>query len=160
MPTISVAEKLKNAKPLTTWKINPLRPKDNWLYLDYQYYGWYSPEYWTLVSRPRIEGTEITGYYGAGLFLKFRQSKDIEYRMKIKLKNARRGQYLHVQLHDFSGRYPVDPYDNTVTVGWTAASSTDRASLYIGQFIKENQDPRRPFTDTSIEEIIIDKISK
>lgn len=160
IPAINVAERIKNARPLTSWKIEPLRPKDNWLYLDGPYYGWYSQESWTLVSRPRIEGTELTGYYGSSLFLKFRQSKDIEYRMKIKLKTTswHRGKHLHIQVNDFSGRYPIDPNNGTVTVGWTASRSQDKASIVIGQIIMENVGTRRPFPETIITGISIDKI--
>lgn len=162
LPTISITDKLRNAKPLTSWEITPDRLKDTYLEL-YDFYGRSTRDIWEIYSFPMIEGREVTKWNGGFLWLKFRQSQNIEYRIKVKLKgNNYSGREIYMLIDDFGAKYPVNRNDGTVNTVWTASRTSSNVSIAIGQLTKRtgNQDQRRPFPVTRIEYVKIDKISK
>ena len=161
LPVLSITEKQRNSKPLTSWKITPNRLKDTYLEL-YDFFGYVTRNGWEIHSMPMIEGREVTRWNGGFLSLKFRQSQQTEYRMKIKLKSGNyRGKQIYVMMNDFSARYPIDPNDGTVNIAWTANRTSFNSQILIGQMMKTtgNQDQRKPFPITKIEYVQIDKIS-
>ncbi len=132
LPVVSITEIQKNAKPLRSWKITPMRLKDTYLEIS-SFFGRGTKSLWEINSFPLVEGREVTKWNAEFLWLKFRQSQGIEYRMKIKLRgNNFRGLQLYIQVNDFSAKYPVDPNDGTVNVTWTGNRSTSNASIAIG----------------------------
>lgn len=162
LPTISITDAQKNAKTLISWKLTPNKLKDTYLELQ-NFFGYSTRNYWEIHSIPMIEGREVTRWNGGFLFLKFRQSLNVEYRLKIKLKgNNYRGQEIYLQIDGFSGRYPINPNDGTVNTVWTASRTNSNAGIDIGQLTKSNgnQDQRRPFPVTKVEYVLIEKISK
>lgn len=162
LPTISITDVQKNAKALTSWKLTPNKLKDTYLELQ-NFFGYSTRNYWEIHSMPMIEGREVTRWNSGFLFLKFRQSLNVEYRLKIKLKgNNYRGREIYLQIDGFSGRYPVNPNDGTVNTVWTASRTNSNAGIDIGQLTKSNgnQDQRRPFPVTKVEYVLIEKISK
>lgn len=162
LPIVSITEAQKNAKPLKSWKITPMRLKDTYLEVS-SFFGRGTKDLWEINSFPYVEGREVTKWHAEFLWLKFRQSQNIEYRMKIKLPgNNYRGSQLYIQVNDFGAKYPVDPNDGTVNVTWTGNRSTPNASIAIGQFVDQNthHDQRQPYQTTRIEYVLIDKISK
>jgi len=161
LPIVSITEVKKNTKPLTSWKITPMRLKDTYLELN-SFFGRSTKQVWEINSFPMIEGREVTNWQAEFLWLKFRQTKGIEYRMKIKLPgNNYRGSQIYIQVNEFGAKYPVDPNNGTVNVIWVANRSNSNASIAVGQFVDQNphHDQRQPYATTRIEYISIDKIS-
>ena len=162
LPVISITKIEKNARPLTSWKITPMRLKDTSLEV-YNFFGRGTKTEWEIHSFPMLEGREVTKWEGGYLSLRFRQSKDVTYRMKIQLKGGiSRGSQLYVSTNGFAAKYPVDPNDQTVNVIWTANRSTSAAQIHIGQFVDQNahHDQRQPYDTTRVEYVSIDKIER
>jgi len=160
LPVVSITEIQKNAKPLKSWKITPMRLKDTYLEVS-SFFGRGTKDLWEINSFPYVEGREVTKWNAEFLWLKFRQSQYVEYRMRIKLRgNNYRGAQLYIQVNDFGAKYPVDPNNGTVNVTWIGNRSTSNASIAIGQFVDQNphHDQRQPYATTRIEYVLIDKI--
>jgi len=161
VPKVQVAKSKKTASTITSWEITPLRPKTRGFSIGSWYYGEYSLKIWTLISQPRIEGQDFTGWFSSWLFLQFRQTAGTEYRMKIKLldnPSFLRGKFLYVSAEGLTGRYPIDHKDNTVNVVWKAKNSGLTPSLQIGPIEGSNPNPNNPSPKTKIQKITIDKI--
>ena len=160
IPIVSLTDAQKNAKSITSWKLDPLRPRDNWLSVS-GFYGLISQRRWGIESSPFFEGTKIAKWEPGWLILRFKQSKEVEYRLKIKIQgNNHRGKAIHVQLDDMSGRYPINP-DGTVHVVWTASSSTDNSKIRIGHLLPNSyhfSDYPLGFPRTMVEAVSIDQI--
>jgi len=155
----TITEKL-DAKPLSTWSIEPLRPKNNWLVVS-GFHGSSNKDYWGVESTPFFEGSRIAHWDPGYLSLIFRQSKGTEYRLKIKIMGSNhRGKALYVRVDEMSGRYPINP-DGTVNVVWRASYSSAHAKINIGHLLQTNfksSDYRFGFPRTYIEKVTIDKI--
>lgn len=161
VPKVQVARSKKSASASTSWEITPVRPKIRGFSIGSWYYGEYSLKTWTLISQPRIEGQNFTGWFSSWLFLQFKQTAGTEYRMKIKLLDNRsflRGKFLYVSAEGLTGRYPIDHKDNTVNVVWKAKSSGFTPSLQIGPIEGSNPNPNNPSPKTRIQKITIDRI--
>lgn len=159
IPLVSVTKKQLNAKPITSWKIMPINPMDNLLFVQ-RFYGLLSKTFWQIESSPFFDGATIS-YWNAGrLDLAFRQSKNVEYRMKIKLLvTGTQNKSLFVHVGQMSGRYPVNP-DGIVNVIWTAPI-TGNPRISIGHLLPNNykiSDYPRGLPKTIIESVTIDKI--
>ncbi len=161
IPQVKVETVKKSAPASTSWQITPMRPKSTKLSLASWYYGEYSLEAWSLLSRPRIEGQDFTGWFSSWLFLQFQQVGGNEYRMKIKLSGNRnffRGKYLYVSAAGYIGRYPIDHVNGEVNVVWKAKASGNTPSLQIGQIEVPNSNPNNPAPKTRIKKITIAQI--
>jgi hypothetical protein len=159
IPIINIKEKQGNGKPLTSWKITPNKPKDTWLSVQ-GFYGKLTADWWQIESSPFFDGPQIS-YWNAGwLNLNFRQSKNVEYRLKIKvLVSGWQNKSLLVYVGQIAGRYPVNS-DYTVNVVWTATSTSD-PRISIGHLLPndyEVDDYPRGLPNTAIAQVIIDKI--
>lgn len=155
IPIVSIEKKQGKGKAIKSWKITPNRPKDNLLSVK-SFYGWLSSNKWSLESSPFFEGTKIASWNPGWLYLNFRQSKNIEYRMKIKLQGTNhRGKALYVNLGEMSARYPVNP-DGLVHVVWSPTISVN--SISIGHLLPNNYNVRdypKGFPRTVIEYVNI-----
>lgn len=160
IPLISITEKQRNAKTITSWKIVPNRPKDNWLKVK-SFYGWLQSDKWMIESRPLFEGSRISRWNPGWLELSFKQSKGVEYRLKVKIQGSNhRSKSLYVNTGDTTGRYPINP-DGTVHVIWISSASSSTRTISIGHLLPNNFSARdfiHGFPRTTIEYISIDKI--
>jgi len=67
VPTINIAASKKKAAAVSSWKITPQKPRNGSLSLYPAYYGEYSLTSWTLCSKPRVEGSQLTGWFSSYL---------------------------------------------------------------------------------------------
>ncbi|WP_423999433.1 hypothetical protein [Maribacter sp. IgM3_T14_3] len=159
IPRISISEAQKNAKPITSWEITPLRPKDNFLVLSEMVHGAYTLDAWILEPKPRIDLGRLIGHDLSALLLDFRQSAGSEYRIKIKLLNnpSWRG-LLHIMVDTgyFSGYFPLDRDNNEVNAVFTANRSYN-GKITISLFLK-GVEPNIELATAIIQKITIDKI--
>lgn len=161
IPKVNVESVKKRAAASSYWQITPKQPRNSRLSVASWYYGEYSLGEWSLMSRPRIEGQNFTGWFSSWLFLQFRQDAGNEYRMKIKLggnRNFFRGKHLYVSAAGYIGRYPIDPVNGEVNVVWKARASGNTPSLQIGQIEGLNSNPNNPAPKTRIKKITIAQI--
>lgn len=160
IPIISITDLQKNAKSITSWKLEPLKQGNTWLSV-HSFYGWLMQGGWGIQSMPFFEGREIAKWEPGWLILNFRQSKDAEYRLKIKIQGTgQRGKSLYVHVDDMSGRYPINP-DGTVNVVWTASRTAAKVRITIGHLLPNDyhySDYPQGFTRTMVEAVYIDKI--
>jgi len=160
IPLVHAITEQLSAKPLKSWAIEPLRPKNNWLAVD-GFYGSLNKGYWGIESAPFFEGSRIAHWDAGYLSLSFRQSKGTEYRLKIKIMgNGHRSKALYVHVDGMSGRYPINS-EGIVNVVWRASYSSAHAKISIGHLLPTNfksSDYRFGFPRTYIEKVYIDKI--
>ncbi len=136
VPLVSPSETKNSPTVQGTWEITPSYPKSDHLSIKSKYYGEYSLESWTLISRPRLEGSDYTGNYTSWLKLKFNQVVGTQYLMKIKLRGTGyRNQSIYVGTNDFTALYPIDS-NGIVYVIWTTDRSDAINSIDIGQLAK------------------------
>lgn len=159
IPRISISEAQKNAKPITSWEITPLRPKDNFLVLSRMVHGAYTLDAWILEPKPRIDLGRLIGHDLSALLLDFRQSAGSEYRIKIKLAegSSPRGlAHIMVDTGYFIGYFPIDRENNEVNAVFTANRSYN-GKITITLILK-GIEPNLEFVVSSIQKIKIDKI--
>jgi hypothetical protein len=160
IPVIHTITEQLNKKPLKSWKLVPLKPKDNLLEVN-NFHGVFQKNYWGVTSHPFFEGSRISRWEPGLLSLKFRQSKGTEYRLNIKIMGTtHRGKALFVSVDGITGRYPV-AQDGYVNVAWRASYSSSNSQINIGHLLPTNyksSDYRQGFPMTYIEEVAIDKI--
>lgn len=155
IPIISLAEKQGTGKPIKSWKITPNKPVNNQLSVS-SFYGWLMADKWLIESSPFFDGPQISYWNPGWLNLRFNQSKNVEYRMKIKIQgSSHSGKSLYVSLGEMSGRYPINP-DGLVHVVWSPTVSSNIIS--IGHLLPNNYEIRdypRGLPRTSIEYVSI-----
>ena len=158
IPRKSINEAQKNAKPITSWEITPLKPKDNFLVFTRMVHGAYTLNEWILEPKPKIDLGRLIGYELSALLMDFRQSAGSEYRIKIKLSNRRYRGLFHIMVDTgyFVGYFPVDSDNNEVNAVFTSNRSYNGKILV--SLILKGQEPNLECVGTVIKKISIDKI--
>ncbi len=138
LPTVSITDAQKNAKPLTTWKITPLQPKYSTLSVD-SYYGEYSLNGWQLLPKPLFEGPDFRDFSLSALTLDFRVSSGVRYLVIVKLKPTTTNWYagksiLAAAMNNSYAKYPIDAANNEILIPFTAIASGTR-KISIGNII-------------------------
>ena len=138
LPTVSITDAQKNAKPLTTWKITPLQPKYSTLSVD-SYYGEYSLNGWQLLPKPLFEGPDFRDFSLSALTLDFRVSTGVRYLVIVKLKPTTTNWYagksiLAAAMNNSYAKYPIDAANNEILIPFTANASGTR-KISIGNII-------------------------
>ena len=155
LPIISITEAQKNAKPLSSWVITPMKPKYSSLSID-RYYGEYSLQGWRLEPKPEFEGPDFSGFHLSAIHLNFMVNRGSNYLIKVKLKETRNNWYagktiLAAAMNGSFARYPIDSRNNEILIPFTA-NSTGNKRIAIGNiFINDN------FYPYTIEKITIHK---
>ena len=138
LPTVSITDAQKNAKPLSTWKITPLQPKYSVLSVD-SYYGEYSLNGWRLLPKPLFEGSNFHDFALSALTLDFRVSRGVRYIIIVKLKPITNNWYagksiLAAAMNNSYVKYPIDEANNEILIPFTANASGNR-KISIGNII-------------------------
>jgi hypothetical protein len=159
LPTVSISEAQKNAKPLSTWKITPLQPKYSSLSVD-SYYGEYFLYGWHLLPKPLFEGPDFSDFALSALSLDFRVTRGVRYLVIIKLKPATNDWYagksiLAAAMNNSYAKYPIDAVNNEIMIPFTANASGNR-KISIGNIITRDHS----LYGYTIENVTINKISK
>ena len=155
LPIISITEAQKNAKPLSSWVITPMKPRYSSLSID-RYYGEYSLQGWRLEPKPEFEGPDFSGFHLSAIHLNFMVNRGSNYLIKVKLKETRNNWYagktiLAAAMNGSFARYPIDSRNNEILIPFTA-NSTGNKRIAIGNiFINDN------FYPYTIEKITIHK---
>ena len=105
IPVSQISKEKLNAKPISTWKITPLKSKDGQLELE-SLFGVVTKSHWQT-------GVEVKSYdpnftklnSNFPLSIKFRASGGVEYRLKLKDQMKNRYGYVYVALRDIDGRH-------------------------------------------------------
>jgi hypothetical protein len=138
LPTVSITDAQKNAKPITTWKITPMQPKYSTLSVD-SYYGEYSLNGWQLLPKPLFEGPDFRDFSLSALTLDFRVSRGVRYMIIVKLKPVTNDWYtgksiLAAAMNNSYAKYPIDAANNEILIPFTANASGAR-KIYIGNIV-------------------------
>jgi len=130
LPTISITEAQKNAKPISTWEITPLKPKYSSLAIE-NYYGTYSLKGWRLEPKPLFEGPDFSGFYLSAIQLNFRTIRGSQYLIRIQLKDLKNNWYqgksiLAAAMNNSFAKYPIDGTNNQILIPFTANNSGNK----------------------------------
>ncbi|WP_338357577.1 hypothetical protein [Yeosuana marina] len=130
LPTVSITDAQKNAKPLTTWEITPLKPKYSSFFIE-DYYGTYSLKGWELEPKPLFEGSSFSGFGLSAVRLNFRTIRGSQYLIRVKLKDLRDSWYqgksiLASAMNNSFAKYPIDGTNNEILIPFTANDSGNK----------------------------------
>ena len=155
LPTISITEAQKNAKPISIWQITPLKPKYSSLAIE-DYYGTYSLKGWKLEPKPLFEGSDFSGFGLSALRLNFRTIRGSQYLIRIQLKDLRNNWYhgksiLAAVMNNSFAKYPIDGTNNEILIPFTANHSGNKI-ISISNIIINDK-----FYPYTVEKIYINK---
>lgn len=164
IPESQISKTKLNAKPINTWKITPLKPKNAQLELK-SLFGVVTPSYWQTGIETQTNDSDFTNLNPSfPISIKFRASGGVDYRLKLKNLITNRNGYVYIAIgdlynhHSFVNKIQFDR-NNELNYSFYEEKSKD-IIIYVSFLSTNLPGTKANYKCLKFSEIVISRIPK